>query len=420
MKRRSKCTAFLIVALALLLACALLAGCESKVTLKLVTYDGNFTVLEGKAGEIADFPAVTRDGYALEGWYEDESFVGQPVGQAVFEKDKTYYAKWVKTYAVTFELDGGAMETASVFLPEGKGLLAALDGLVPVKGEYRFGGWYINGRALAESDKMPASDVVLTAKYMAEYKINVYLQELNLADYAFEEGYSSGYALIGEEFSPELSVKGFSLSGGAEQSRVIDADSSENVFELRFDRNSYGLWFVSNYPDGSGRNEEELAYTYLYGEEIDFPKSVPFEADGYRFFGWGAYTNSDFDEAIEEENFEDETDAGEEDGESKANPGNETTDSNPAPAQGGKVLEVEGQGNGVRVEDLVTQDMLTARLEALNAKLNAVIDENKALKDKYENPDFGNHVKKGAGAADNPAAKKAANESFEEYSKQFM
>lgn len=112
--------------------------------------------------------------------------------------------------------------------------------------------------------------------------------------------------------------------------------------------------------------------------------------------------------------------AGEEDGESKANPGNETTDSNPAPAQGGKVLEVEGQGNGVRVEDLVTQEMLTARLEALNAKLNAVIDENKALKDKYENPDFGNHVKKGAGAADNTAAKKAANESFEEYSKQFM
>ena len=120
------------------------------------------------------------------------------------------------------------------------------------------------------------------------------------------------------------------------------------------------------------------------------------------------------------EDTKDETDAGEEDGESKANPGNETTDSNPAPAQGGKVLEVEGQGNGVRVEDLVTQDMLTARLEALNAKLNAVIDENKALKDKYENPDFGNHVKKGAGAADNTAAKKAANESFEEYSKQFM
>ena len=84
------------------------------------------------------------------------------------------------------------------------------------------------------------------------------------------------------------------------------------------------------------------------------------------------------------------------------------------------MFEVEGQGNGVRVEDLVTQDMLTARLEALNAKLNAVIDENKALKDKYENPDFGNHVKKGAGAADNPAAKKAANESYEEYSKQFM
>ena len=86
--------------------------------------------------------------------------------------------------------------------------------MFPSRVKYRFGGWYINGRALAESDKMPASDVVLTAKYMAEYKINVYLQELNLADYAFEEGYSSGYALIGEGVFSRALVKGFSLSGG--------------------------------------------------------------------------------------------------------------------------------------------------------------------------------------------------------------
>lgn len=97
------------------------------------------------------------------------------------------------------------------------------------------------------------------------------------------------------------------------------------------------------------------------------------------------------------------------------------------PAQ--QVSEVEPVGNGLRIEDIVTKDMLAERLSALEAKFDAVVKENadlknelsarndelNGMKDKYENKDFGNVYKQGV-----PTKDKYANDSFEEYSKQFM
>ena len=94
-----------------------------------------------------------------------------------------------------------------------------------------------------------------------------------------------------------------------------------------------------------------------------------------------------------------------------------------------QVNETEQSGNGVRVEDLVTKDMLAERLAALEAKFDAVVKENsdlknqlssksdelEGMKEKYENKDFGNIQKQGIIEKD-----KYANSSFDEYSKQFM
>lgn len=106
---------------------------------------------------------------------------------------------------------------------------------------------------------------------------------------------------------------------------------------------------------------------------------------------------------------------------------NDTTkDEEPTAPQ---VSETAPQGNGVRVEDLVTKEMLAERLAALEAKFDAVVKENSDLKeqlsskseeldgmkDKYENKDFGNFQKQGMQVKD-----KQANSSFDEYSKQFM
>jgi hypothetical protein len=93
------------------------------------------------------------------------------------------------------------------------------------------------------------------------------------------------------------------------------------------------------------------------------------------------------------------------------------------------VQETTETANAIRIEDLVTKEVLAERLAALEAKLDAVVKENEDLKtnlssksdelnnmkDKYENKDFGNFQRQGVMQKD-----KHANSSYEEYSKAFM
>lgn len=86
------------------------------------------------------------------------------------------------------------------------------------------------------------------------------------------------------------------------------------------------------------------------------------------------------------------------------------------------IVETEPEGNGIRLEDVVTKDYLAEKFAALEAKFDAVIKENGDLKEKlsfmenkYEDKDFGDISRKGVMTKDNDA-----NSSFDEYSKQFM
>lgn len=81
---------------------------------------------------------------------------------------------------------------------------------------------------------------------------------------------------------------------------------------------------------------------------------------------------------------------------------------------------------GVRIEDVVLKDELFAHLDALNAKFDAVVKENtdlknelSAMKDKYENKDFGNMHKQGL-IQNDKSANEQFKETFEEYAKKFM
>lgn len=87
-----------------------------------------------------------------------------------------------------------------------------------------------------------------------------------------------------------------------------------------------------------------------------------------------------------------------------------------------EVQETESQGNGVRIEDLVTKDYLAEKLSALEAKYDAVVKENadlkdelSGMKDKYENKDFGGFQRQGL-----PEKSASVEDTFESYSKQFM
>ena len=87
-----------------------------------------------------------------------------------------------------------------------------------------------------------------------------------------------------------------------------------------------------------------------------------------------------------------------------------------------KVNEIENSNAAIRVEDIVTKDLLEEKMSALEAKLDAFLKENtdlknelSAMKDKYENKDFGSLTKQGMIEKNT-----LANSSFDEYSKAFM
>lgn len=95
----------------------------------------------------------------------------------------------------------------------------------------------------------------------------------------------------------------------------------------------------------------------------------------------------------------------------------EKTEETPVEGEAPVVQETteDSSAIGIKVTDLVTKEELMEKLSAMEAKFEAVVKENQDLKDKYENKDFGNNVKKGM-----PEKDKIANSTFEEYSRQFM
>jgi hypothetical protein len=96
----------------------------------------------------------------------------------------------------------------------------------------------------------------------------------------------------------------------------------------------------------------------------------------------------------------------------------EKTEETPAEEETAPVVQEiteDSSAIGIAVGDLVTKEELMEKLSALEAKFDAVVKENEDLKDKYENKDFGNNVRKGVMEKD-----KIANSTFEEYSRQFM
>lgn len=130
---------------------------------------------------------------------------------------------------------------------------------------------------------------------------------------------------------------------------------------------------------------------------------------------------------VETKNVESEVENGEKEPKVKEKPTNEATET-----QTPTVEETAEQGNGMSIDDLVTKADLDERLSAINSKIDAFFNETKGLlekanaekdkakeetaglKSKYEEGDFGNQLRKGT-----PEKDKSANDSYDEYCKQF-
>ncbi len=120
-----------------------------------------------KTGIIHEIPDVSRSNYVFGGWYTTSDFSGSAVNfPYIVTKPVTLYAKWIATYQVSFEVDGGsevpayrAAEISSA--PETQ------------KQGYTFVSWFVDS-AFTKKAEFPltlTADIVLYAKWQPVYKV---------------------------------------------------------------------------------------------------------------------------------------------------------------------------------------------------------------------------------------------------------
>ena len=271
----------------LTLFCCLLTACgkDKNISLTLVKDGSDTSVVEVAAGAEYTLPVPERDGYAFLGWYSSEDFSGDSLTTVTPTEAMTLWAKWEKVYTLTLDTAGGTLSTTKLQLKAGENIYDAVKDLIPTKANCEFGKWVLNGAELGQGDVMKAANTTLTAKYKVAYSVEIYLQNTTLDGYEKSKEVITGYAYAGDSFTSNQAINGFQevTKDGSVVTKVISEDPAENLFRHYFDRSSYTLTFVSNYPDGSAN--ERSTVSVVYGIPVELP-FVTFEADGYYLEGW--------------------------------------------------------------------------------------------------------------------------------------
>lgn len=171
MRKSIRRIALLLIAVCFATSLAVLSACDkgekgtgSTATITYVTGEDatNLAPFTGKIGSKIYPPNdPERYGYRFEGWELNGELY---VFDVMPSENITLTAKWNKLYTVTFE-DGGSTQSAqyvegeTIELPES-----------PSRDGFKFDGWLLNGDKY-EADKMPASDLHLTAKWLTAVTI---------------------------------------------------------------------------------------------------------------------------------------------------------------------------------------------------------------------------------------------------------
>lgn len=116
-----------------------------------------------KAARPAD---PTEDGWKFKGWYISDDYIGEPFDfTTAITENTTLYAKWAKTWTVTFDVGGHGAAPAVQTVEKGEKATKPVD---PTAEGYSFQGWYTDTRYTMEYDfsKEVTEDTTLYAKWV--------------------------------------------------------------------------------------------------------------------------------------------------------------------------------------------------------------------------------------------------------------
>jgi len=267
-----------------------------KFKVDFVSYNGNifYTGTYYPNDLIAPPPGLaTRAGYSFDCWCKDQACeIPWIFSVDRINEDITLYAKWLRNYSVSFELNGGLYKEQSSIPPQSvaDGRSADRPNPDPVKSGQVFGGWY-NQAGDAKWDfsvNTVSANTTLYVKWIpsgTNFTINFFSDSGSAGSCTV----SAGQTITG---APELSKTGYSFAGWYVDDVTflnkwnIDSDAviENTTLYAKWEPSKYSISFVPNLGAPSPAAQE-----ISYNGKVNEPGIT---RSGFALDGW--YKASDF------------------------------------------------------------------------------------------------------------------------------
>ncbi len=233
------------------------------------------------------FAPATKNGYTFDGWYSESTFQNRITGiNTNTTGAKTFYAKFLVLYTITYELFGGQNGAN----PAGYTGLTTVSLNAPAKAGHRFMGWYDNGSfsgaIITSIPEGSSGNRKVYARFLMEYSVTYHLDSgINSITnpskfivndvFTFEYPTKNGYNFLGWFTDTEFTIPIEGVTNGTKNITV------------------YAKWQIINYTidyqlDG-GVNNSQNPLTYFVSATVSL---FPATRSGFTFIGW--YDNAGF------------------------------------------------------------------------------------------------------------------------------
>lgn len=194
------------------------------------------TVKDGEKLKDADVPAdLTASGKAFEGWFDGTTAFDK---DATITADKTFAAKWVGLFNVTFKNGEETIKVAQV--KDGAVIAAADIPEDPTDDNYAFIGWFV-GETAYDSSAAVTSDIVVNAKFGTIYK-----SYFGTWHGATDDWDSISYTVVVDATSITVTIG----DADAQAATDIDVDTTDGTVKFKLGDTEYKLYA---YYDGNLR-----------------------------------------------------------------------------------------------------------------------------------------------------------------------
>ncbi len=158
----------------------LLGSCSKQVRISFETNGGEAIeaqkVQKGTKITLPQLANKTDGGqvYIFDGWSASRDLSGDVLSGEIDapSKNATFYARWVKGYSVTLDVNGGSLAETVIWLKAGASLSDAVKSMVPTgPNDREFIGWYLDDVLLADGTAMPSENVTLVAQYTEDHVV---------------------------------------------------------------------------------------------------------------------------------------------------------------------------------------------------------------------------------------------------------